>query len=108
MMAPTVLEAARPSLEDRFRRLAAEWRARPRHTSRVEDMALHPAYQRIIGMGDPAVPLILAELEKEPDHWFWALAAITEADPVPEPARGNLAQMAEAWTAWGKGQGYRW
>ena len=31
----------------------------------------------------PVVPLILAELEHEPDQWFWALEAITDEDPVP-------------------------
>jgi hypothetical protein len=33
-------------------------------------MAMLPPYQQIIGMGPPAVPLILEELRREPDQWF--------------------------------------
>ena len=46
------------------------------------------------------------ELEREPDHWFWALEAITQENPVPPEAAGRVAKMAEAWIAWGKQQGY--
>jgi hypothetical protein len=42
----------------------------------------HPAYQRIIEMGQPVMPLIFRELEREPDHWFWALQSITGENPV--------------------------
>ena len=40
-------------------------------------MAMLKPYQRIVGMG-LSVPLILEELRREPDQWFWALEAITE------------------------------
>lgn len=33
-------------------------------------------------MGEAAVPLILRDLEHQPDHWFWALREITQANPV--------------------------
>ena len=36
----------------------------------------HPAYQKIISIGKPAIPLILREFERQPDHWFMALSAI--------------------------------
>jgi hypothetical protein len=62
-------------------------------------------YQRIIGMGPPAVSLILEELRREPDHWFWALEAITEENPVPPEAMGKVRLMAEVWTRWGEEQG---
>jgi hypothetical protein len=42
------------------------------------------AYYKIIGMGMAAVPFILKDLEQnEPNHWLWALHAITEENPVP-------------------------
>jgi hypothetical protein len=69
---------------------------------------MHPAYQRIIGMGQPVVSLIMRELEREPDHWFWALSAITAANPVKPEQRGKLKQMAQAWIEWGRVNGYRW
>lgn len=69
---------------------------------------MHPTYQRIIGMGPRVVPLLLAELERKSGHWFWALHAITGANPVPEDSEGNLRAMAEAWLEWGRQRGYRW
>jgi hypothetical protein len=62
-------------------------------------------YQRIIGMGWEALPYIFAELHREPDQWFWALEAITEANPVPVEVAGKVRLMAEAWIEWGKQQG---
>jgi hypothetical protein len=89
-----------------FTALVNEWKAARVNVSRVDKMVLLTPYQQIIGMGQPAVPLILKELERSPDHWFWALHAITGENPVPEDARGNLPQMAAAWLAWGRDQGY--
>jgi len=68
-------------------------------------MALLRPYQAIIGMGMPVVPLILEELKREPDQWFWALEAITEENPVPGDALGNVRRMAQAWIEWGRGRG---
>ena len=70
--------------------------------SSVTEMAMHPAYQQIIGLGREAVPLLLRELEREPDHWFWALKAITGVDPVEPTQRGRVKEMAQAWLEWGK------
>jgi hypothetical protein len=69
-------------------------------------MAMLKPYQRIIGMGAPAVSLILRELEREPDQWFWALESITEENPVPPEAAGRVRSMAQAWIDWGKQHGY--
>lgn len=74
-------------------------------------MSMAPAYQRIIGMGDPAVPLILAQLKSEgddPDHWFWALTAITGANPVKAEDKGDMVKMAAAWFKWATAEGYAW
>jgi hypothetical protein len=67
---------------------------------------MHPAYQQIIGMGMEVVPLLLGELARELDHWFWALKAITGVDPVSPASRGKMREMAEAWFHWGRQQGY--
>jgi len=95
-----------PDIVRRFHQLAAEWKEATLLTSSGTEMLLHPAYQRIIGMGQEAVPLILAELRREPDHWFWALKAITGEDPVVNGDRGKLACMADAWLNWAQQRGY--
>jgi hypothetical protein len=90
-----------------FHALAERWTKETAHLSNMAKKALHPAYQEIIGMGEGVVPLLLAELRREPDDWFWALYAITGANPVPVESRGNLRAMAEAWLQWGFEKGYR-
>jgi hypothetical protein len=74
--------------------------------SNPAQMAMLRPYQRIIGMGAAAVPLLLEELQREPDQWFWALEAITEANPVPAEDAGKVRRMAQAWIDWGNQHGY--
>ena len=93
---------------EKFQALAETWRREVQFLSSVTEMVLHPAYQRIIGMGTAVVPHLLRELECRPDHWFWALTAITGVNPVKPEDRGKLRKMAEAWLTWGKEQGLAW
>ena len=92
---------------DQFHTLAERWKRETAHYSNIAKKALHPAYQEIIGMGDRVVSLLLTELRRDPDDWFWALQAITGANPVPEASRGNLRAMAEAWVQWGLEKGFK-
>ena len=91
---------------ERFRNLVAAWKSSRGHSSKTEELVMHTTYQRIIGMGEDAVPLLLTEMRERPDHWDWALTAITGCDPVPETAWGKLREIATAWVYWGKEQGY--
>ena len=100
----------RPSPEvtaRRFRILAERWQAATGHLSSITQAAMHPAYQQIIGMGPDVVGLLLEELTRQPDHWFWALQSITGENPVPPPDQGTVPKMAAAWLAWGRQHGYR-
>ncbi len=56
-------------------------------------------------MGELAIPLILDSLTRRLDHWFWALEAITQDNPVPRRMRGNIEAMARAWLKWGSDKG---
>ena len=94
------------TLASEFVELVDKWKAETAMTSSVSDFSMHPAYQRIIGLGREAVPLLLRELALRPDHWFWALKAITGVDPVPPSDRGNISKMTEAWLRWGREQGH--
>ena len=104
LLAPALL-ADRLTTAERFHRLAAEWKEQARYLSDTRRMAMLRPYQAIIGMGLPVVPLILAELRDDPHHWFWALEAITDADPIPADVRGKVPRMREAWLSWGREQG---
>jgi hypothetical protein len=93
------------ALREKFTRLKAEWKAgRGPHSSMVQ-LVMHPAYQKIIGMGPGVVPLLLRELEDNLDIWFWALRAITEENPVPKEARGDGEATARSWLDWARQQG---
>jgi hypothetical protein len=59
-----------PRLQERFEELSAEWKASSGPASSMEKLAMHPAYQQIIGLGPDALPLLLEELDREPDLWF--------------------------------------
>src|SRR5262245_22578499 len=96
------------SVEDQFEKLAAEWRRAVAPLSAVTKIVQHPAYQAIIALGEPVVPLMLRDLEREPDHWFTALRLLTGADPVAPEDAGRMDRMAAAWVRWGKERGYTW
>jgi len=94
------------TVHEEFERLASKWKAETAFLSSATKRAMHPAYQEIIGLGQSAVPLLLSELASAPDHWFWALKAITKIDPVPVADRGYMQKMRDAWLKWGKDHGY--
>lgn len=93
-------------IERRFGALADEWKRETEFLSAANQMFLVPSYQRIIGLGPAVIPLILRELRKEPNHWFWALAALTGDNPVRPEDLGNVRVMRRAWTEWGRERGY--
>ncbi|HEV3333366.1 MAG TPA: hypothetical protein VG096_20410 [Bryobacteraceae bacterium] len=113
---PTTCSNEQPVIADpnlqaaiRFQELRKQWLAQRTRSVWVSDMVLCPAYQSIIGMGESAIPLILAQLHSEgnePDHWFWALRSIVEFDPVKDEDRGDIGKMAASWLEWGREQGY--
>ena len=91
---------------NRFQRLRSPWKEQSRYLSNTAQMSMLGPYQRIIGMGTAAVPLILEELRREPDYWFWALESITEANPVAAEDAGRVQAMTAAWIRWGIERGY--
>lgn len=91
---------------EKFESLAKKWEAETAHLSAMHRIALHESYQRIIGMGPVAVPLILERMKTKPDRWFWALRSITGANPVGDSDGGQLDVMTRKWLEWGKREGY--
>jgi hypothetical protein len=87
----------------KFQKLVKKWKKQRGASSSITETIAMPAYQEIIGMGEKAVPLLLAQLRSEgdePDQWFWALRAITGENPVKPEERGNFRKMSQAWLAW--------
>ena len=90
-------------LEAEFDRLVKQWRKETAVYSSLTRKVMHPAYQRIIGMGPAVLPLVLQELERKPAHWFWALHAISGEDPASPDA--DFETAASAWLQWGRDKG---
>ena len=86
-----------------FQDLLEAWRRETWFLPHIQQRVLHPAYQRIIGMGWGVVPLILRELEQRPDHLLWALQAITGDDPAGHTR--DLKAGVAAWLQWGRERG---
>lgn len=96
---------AEAELAASFHELAGRWRAETGDDSSIMRIVMHPAYQRIIGMGPAVVPLILDDLSRTESHWFWALQSITGENPVPPGASGYVDRMTAAWLDWGRRNG---
>jgi hypothetical protein len=112
MSEPTITERREPSgasgmppadHDKEFQRLADQWRGETGHLSYLPQKYRHGAYQRILGMGERAVPLILRSLKEKGGWWFDALAALTNEDPAKDTA--GFEGCREAWLKWGKKKG---
>lgn len=93
------------SLAVQFNELADTWERETRAESFAHRRAMHPAYQRIIGLGPAVIPLILDRIrQRQSGHWFWALNALTGEDPAAGTTKPRDARAA--WLAWGAERGY--
>ena len=97
----------RQTVERQFRSLAARWSELTHYRSNMGNLRGHPVYRDLTALGEPAVPLILRELERRPSvSWFGLLAEITGENPVPVESAGHVESMAESWLEWGRRRGY--
>lgn len=96
-------DADKPDIERTFYDLVHQWQVDTAILSSARQKAMHPAYQRIIGMGPVVLPFLFRELETSPAHWLWALQAITGDNP----AEGceSFQQAVDAWLQWGRSRG---
>ena len=95
------------TLEERVRRLLATWREQTGFLSSSTALVSHPAYRELIALGADALPFLFRDMEQTFDgHLSSALAAITDAQPVPPEEGGNIRKVAERWLAWARENGY--
>lgn len=85
-----------------FDQLADQWRRETRFASDLTEVFLNRSYQRIIGMGSSAVPLIVEALRVHLDLWFWALESIVGENPAEHVEAGDMEAKREAWLLWAK------
>jgi len=95
-----------PAARARFTELADQWETDTFFVSNTSLAIKHPAHREIVSMGESVVPLILERMRGERGHWFFALHAITGANPVNPADRGKVVVMQQAWLQWGEANGY--
>jgi hypothetical protein len=92
-------------IKSEFENLVKAWKKTTVHYSFIRQKIVHPAYLRIIGMGEKAIPLILEELKERPSaSWFPALEAISGNNAVQ--AAENIDEAVQSWLTWGKQKNY--
>ena len=91
-------------LEAEFNSLVKQWREDTLYYSSLTDICFHPAYQTIMAMGKEVLPFVFRELEKQPDHWFYALKFIVREDVAKGAV--NLAEARLRWLRWAKSGKY--
>lgn len=103
--APSAAERQRAELHEKFTALARKWTRETERFSNLNKIVMHPAYLQIIALGPSVIPEILQQLSRGPDHWFFALRALTQGE---DPATGTttMKAAAEAWVSWGREHGY--
>jgi hypothetical protein len=114
-MATTPVQKAPPvgpseSVEQRFRRLEAQWSAETRILSDPGEIMGHPAMRAIIALGDEVVPIILRDLQAKPSLIAWALPEITGENLAPPKIEGGFRKWdvvaeTKAWLQWGRSKG---
>ena len=102
------LPTSRPpiSIDLEFESLSHAWKEDTQYASSLSEITEHPAYQAIIQMGKPVIPLILEDLAKSREWWFMALSDIAGESPVRDEDRGNVEAMTSAWLEWGREKYY--
>jgi hypothetical protein len=95
--------SADADIVETFRTLAERWRSETGHLSIVQQKVLNRSYLEIIGLGRPALPLLLRELRERPAHWFLALSSIARENPVRPGA--TFDEAVRDWVTWGRTQG---
>lgn len=107
-LARAIQRGVRDGFEGTFYRLADWWILGTAMDSFVPLIQRHPAYRQIVDLGMPAVSLILAELQIDPDDdWLYILEEIVGEDSpvIPEEIRDKSQPSIDIWLEWGRSRG---
>lgn len=96
-------ESITEGLRSLFDNLVKAWNEDTMMSSSMREVCTHWAYQRVIGLGFPVVPLILERIQEGDRHWGWALTSITGENPAEN--LDSLRLAAESWIRWGAKRG---
>jgi len=90
-------------VEEQFKVLADEWEQHRQeiwYSSNINDYLKHPAYQEIVHLGKPAIPLIMERYKTDSLPWGFVLQEITGIPVIKDPKSFNPARVKEEWLKW--------
>jgi len=93
-------------LERTFQALKDSWQNETTSLSSTNEIIYNENYQHIIGLGPDVIPLLLRDLARTQNFWFWALMMISRENPVNEDDAGDIEKMTKSWLDWGHRKGY--
>jgi hypothetical protein len=105
-MSKTLDSKKAADIAETYHRLAEEWKSETAPLSSIRRKKQHPAYGHLVAMGEPAIPLLLADLARQPSHLFWVLRDITNVNPADPAVAEDFLDVIDAWIEWGRKQGY--
>jgi hypothetical protein len=92
------------TIKDKFEALAQSWEAYNSGRS-IQDNH-HIAHLQIIGIGKPAIPLLLNRMLQGQVKWVYALKCITGVEAEPRDSHGDADAIIKSWLAWGRKNGH--
>ncbi len=91
-------------LKGEFNSLVDQWKRETFYQSSLTRQFNHPAYVRIMAMGEPAIPLVLREMQRTQDNWFYALKFMAGKDVAA--GIEDFEEAKAAWLEWGYRSNY--
>lgn len=92
-------------VKSEFDTLVKAWASAIKYTSLESQQIKHPAFLRIVSMGEKALPLIFGEFSKRPFMaWLTALPAIVGKNIAAEAK--SFPEAVGLWIEWGKENSY--
>jgi hypothetical protein len=98
----TVNSVADIARKNKFQYYCKRWKLETAGSSSPDKKCANKNYLSILTLTKAALPLVLAELEREPDDWFLILELLAETNPVAPEDRTSFKRTREAWLKWGR------
>lgn len=90
----------------KFIKLRDQWKDETKFISSGTKLFSNKAYQDIIKIGEKSIPWLLREIQKNNDHWYFALSELTGANPIKDEHAGMLDDMRDDWLKWAAEKNY--
>ena len=105
-----------PTILEKYRVLRDELNYNTGHFSTIALITRHPAYDKILALGNGVIPVILAEFDKYlqtdenddfPGHWAMkVLRVLSGSEPEDKATPGVVIEMIQSWVKWGEKNGH--